>query len=167
MTRLGKSVTFSNVIALVALFVALGGTVYAAGKISGNKIKPKSIPGNRIKPGTLTGKQIKSSSLTGKQVVGSSLTGVSASNLASVHYASSVVVLVDSLESGVTGTAACPPGTYVLGGGAIVSNDLDAGIGDSGPTAARTGWEATGFAGDVGITMTVTAICTAAASATG
>ena len=31
MTRIRKSLTFSNAIALIALFVALGGTVYAAG----------------------------------------------------------------------------------------------------------------------------------------
>src|SRR5262245_32099378 len=43
------------VIALAALFVALGGTVYAAGhgKLDGRKIKPKSLPGSRLKPGSL------------------------------------------------------------------------------------------------------------------
>lgn len=42
-------------IALLALFVALGGTVYAAqkAKISGRAIKVKSLPGNRLKPGTV------------------------------------------------------------------------------------------------------------------
>lgn len=47
------------IIALIALFAALGGTVYAANKINGKTIKVNSIPGNRIKPQTLTGKQIK------------------------------------------------------------------------------------------------------------
>jgi hypothetical protein len=43
------------VIALLALFAALGGTVYAAGraKISGRAIKVKSLPGNRLKPGSV------------------------------------------------------------------------------------------------------------------
>ncbi len=45
-------------ISVLALFVALGGTVYAASKISGKSIKPGSIPGNRLKKHTLTGKQI-------------------------------------------------------------------------------------------------------------
>jgi hypothetical protein len=42
-------------IAALALFVALGGTVYAAQKarISGRAIKVKSLPGNRLKPGTV------------------------------------------------------------------------------------------------------------------
>ena len=57
----------TTIIALLALFLALGGTaVYAAKhskKISGNKIKKSSIPGNRLKKDTLTGKQIKESTL--------------------------------------------------------------------------------------------------------
>jgi hypothetical protein len=42
-------------VAILALFVALGGTVYAAqkAKISGRAIKVKSLPGNRLKPGTV------------------------------------------------------------------------------------------------------------------
>jgi hypothetical protein len=125
--------TFSNVIACIALFAALGGTVYAAGKISGSQIKPKSIPGNRIKPNSLTGKQIKAGSLTGKQVVGSSLTGVSASSLSSVQYAVAVVTLVPGTPGGVAGTANCPVGTKVIGGGATVSNEEEAFVNDSGP----------------------------------
>ncbi|MGE5283138.1 MAG: hypothetical protein ACM3N0_12630 [Chloroflexota bacterium] len=40
------------VVALLALFVALGGTVYAAhrAKINGRAIRVKSLPGNRLKP---------------------------------------------------------------------------------------------------------------------
>ncbi len=52
------------VISVIALFVALGGTVYAAGKINGKTIKVKSLPGNRIKPNTVTGSQVKESSLS-------------------------------------------------------------------------------------------------------
>jgi hypothetical protein len=61
-TRFRKMFTFSNLIAVIALFVALGGSDYATGKINRKQIKPKSIPGNRIKPDTLTGKQLKSQS---------------------------------------------------------------------------------------------------------
>jgi hypothetical protein len=53
-----RSLSFANVVAVAALFFALGGTVYAAGKISGSQIKPNSIPANRIKPNSLTGAQI-------------------------------------------------------------------------------------------------------------
>jgi hypothetical protein len=42
-------------IAVLTLFLTLGGTVYAAQKarISGRAIKVKSLPGNRLKPGTV------------------------------------------------------------------------------------------------------------------
>lgn len=42
-------------IAALALFLALGGTVYAAqkAKISGRAIKVKSLPGNRLRPGSV------------------------------------------------------------------------------------------------------------------
>ena len=56
----------TTIIACLALFLALGGGVYAAAKsskISGNKIKKSSIAGNRLKKDTLTGKQIKESTL--------------------------------------------------------------------------------------------------------
>jgi hypothetical protein len=171
MTRVRKVFTFSNVVAFVALFVALGGSVYAAGKISGTQIKSGSVPGNRIKSKSLTGKQIKPGSLTGAQfkadslgatqINESTLTGVSASNLALVQYASVTVALSTTSSTGTPGAASCPPGTYVTGGGVTLSNEQFAFINDSGPSPVRTGWTATGFAFEPGITMTVTAICTA------
>jgi hypothetical protein len=48
----------SLAISVLALFVALGGTVYAASKISGKSIKPNSIPANRLKKHSITGKQV-------------------------------------------------------------------------------------------------------------
>jgi hypothetical protein len=51
------------VVGVAALVVALGGTSYAATKISGSQIKKHSIAGNRLKANTLTGKQIKESTL--------------------------------------------------------------------------------------------------------
>ncbi len=52
-------------IAVVALFAALGGTVYAAGKLDGRQIKPKSMPGNRLAPGSLPANRLKPGSITG------------------------------------------------------------------------------------------------------
>ena len=51
--------TYANVVASLALFVALGGTsVAATSLISGAKIKQNSIPANRIKKGSLTAIQV-------------------------------------------------------------------------------------------------------------
>jgi hypothetical protein len=54
----------SMAVALVALFVALGGSAVAvSGRINGKVIKRGSVPGNRIKKDTLTGRQIREARL--------------------------------------------------------------------------------------------------------
>jgi hypothetical protein len=56
-------------IAMIALFVALGGgTVYAAGKISGRSIRPSSLPGNRVVPSSLPGNRLAPGSLPGNRL---------------------------------------------------------------------------------------------------
>jgi hypothetical protein len=51
--------TYANVVATLALFIALGGTSVAASNlISGSKIKKHSIPGNRLKKHALTATQV-------------------------------------------------------------------------------------------------------------
>ncbi len=56
------------VVACLALFVALGGTVLAATKIDGKTIKVKSLPGNRLKVGSVPGNRIAPRSLLGSQI---------------------------------------------------------------------------------------------------
>lgn len=170
--RIGKALSFSNIVACLALFIALGGTVYAAGKISGKQIKVGSLPGNRIKPRTvganrikaktLTGRQIKKHSLTGREIDQGTLTGISAAALANVQYQVTTVPLAGNSRDGTTATVGCPPNTNAIGGGATVSDDERAFVNDSGPSPVQTGWTATGFLrfGSSG-TMTVTAVCVA------
>lgn len=57
-TALGRRLTYANVVATLALSVALGGSAVAATLISGTSIKPHSIPGNRLANHTITGKQV-------------------------------------------------------------------------------------------------------------
>jgi hypothetical protein len=159
--------SFSNAVAVLALFFALGGTVYAAAKISGSQIKPNSIPANRIKPRSLTGSQIKPGSLTGSQIVESSLQGVSAGSLATVQYVTATVPIVAESSTAALGVATCPAGQKVIGGGATVSNEAFGFVNDSGPTTDRSGWVANGYSGIPGVTMAVTAICTPVTSPVG
>jgi hypothetical protein len=51
------------VVALLALFVALGGTGYAAVKVNGKNIKSRSIAGKKLKKDTVTGVEVKESKL--------------------------------------------------------------------------------------------------------
>ncbi|HEY7121454.1 MAG TPA: hypothetical protein VH329_02745 [Solirubrobacterales bacterium] len=55
LSRLRKHATFSNVVAVLALFVALGGAAYAGTKISGKSIKNKSIAKKKLKANVLKG----------------------------------------------------------------------------------------------------------------
>jgi hypothetical protein len=55
--------TYANVMSTVAVFVALGGSSYAAVTISGSSIKNRSIPAKKLKPNSITGKQVRESRL--------------------------------------------------------------------------------------------------------
>jgi hypothetical protein len=132
--RVKRSLSFSNVVAVVALFFALGGTVYAAaGKISGAQIKPSSIPANRIKPKSLTATQLKagavsaaqikagsipagkiqSGSLTGTQIKAESLTGtqIKSGSLTGTQIKSGSLTGTQVLGSSLTGVSAAAVGT--------------------------------------------------------
>jgi hypothetical protein len=80
--------TYANIVATLALFIALGGASYAALKVPKKsvgtkqlkknavttpKIKDQAVTAGKVKNGTLTGKQIASGSITGAQVNASTL----------------------------------------------------------------------------------------------
>jgi hypothetical protein len=63
------------VIACLALFVALGGSVYAAKRINGHQIKVKSLPGNRLAPGSVPGNRLRPGAIPGGRIARDSITG--------------------------------------------------------------------------------------------
>jgi hypothetical protein len=69
------------VVSVIALFVALGGSVYAAQKarIDGKAIRAKSIPGNRLKPRSIAANRLKPGVL--RSAIGGPLTGVDINEL--------------------------------------------------------------------------------------
>ena len=149
--RMRPRITFSNVVALLALFFALGGTVYAAAKISGKTIKPKSIPANRIKPGSLTSKQIKDSTLT---AVGTT------NGIARVTYASASGGLSSSVTTPIAITATCPAGQKAIGGTGLVNDNVkSAFVNDTTFTSDHSGFTVFFFSGAVDTSGTVTAVC--------
>jgi hypothetical protein len=87
--RIGRP-TPAMAVAAAALFVALGGSVYAASGIDGHTIKPKSIPGNRLVPGTLSADRLKPGTIPGSRLAPESVTGlqVKATTLGQVPSAS-------------------------------------------------------------------------------
>jgi len=58
-----RRLTYANVMSTLAVFIALGGSSYAAVTISGKNIKNRSIPATKLRTNTLTGKQIRESTL--------------------------------------------------------------------------------------------------------
>ena len=62
-TPIRQRLTFSNMIAVLALFIALGGASYAATKVNGKQIKKQTIAGNKLKPDTIDGSRINESKL--------------------------------------------------------------------------------------------------------
>lgn len=63
MRALRDRLTYANVMATVAVFIAIGGTSYATVKISGRQIKAHTITARNIRPNSLGGRQIKERSL--------------------------------------------------------------------------------------------------------
>jgi hypothetical protein len=61
--RLRKRLTYANVTSTLAVFIALGGSSYAAFSINGATIKDRTISGRKLRHNTLTGVQIKESQL--------------------------------------------------------------------------------------------------------
>jgi hypothetical protein len=120
------------VFAALAVVTALGGTVYAAGKINGHAIKVKSlpgnrlalksVPGNRLKPGAIKGSQLAPGSITGVQVDVSTLGQVPAAAHAdtadSTHDAETAIDALNAENAQKVGgyEAGCKPGTRLFGG---------------------------------------------------
>ncbi len=61
--KLRHRLTYANVMSTLAVFVALGGSSYAAVTISGTNIKNRSISASKLKKNTLTGLQVRESTL--------------------------------------------------------------------------------------------------------
>jgi hypothetical protein len=68
MRRIRSRLSFANVISLIALFVALGGTGYAAVKLS-----PNSVTSKAIKRGAVTNSDLAKNAVTGSKVKDGSL----------------------------------------------------------------------------------------------
>lgn len=81
-SRLRRHLSYANVMASIAVFVALGGVGYAASTINGNKLINETVAGKKLKNGTLTSKQVKANSLTGEAINESSLGPVPAAQTA-------------------------------------------------------------------------------------
>lgn len=120
------------VVATIALFVALGGGVYAASRIDGhtvrvkslpgNRLVPRSLPANRLRPGTIPGNRLETGSVTGRQVDAATLGQVPeaahAANADEARHAQTALVAgtADEAKRLNGHAAACAAGTQSFAG---------------------------------------------------
>jgi hypothetical protein len=105
--RLFRHLTFSNVIAVIALFVALGGAAYAGSKINGNSIANKSIGGGKLKNETITANKIKKGAITSAQIAPGSIdsTQINISTLTTVPSATTATTATSATTAKTAETA--------------------------------------------------------------
>ena len=66
--RLRSGLTYSNVMASVAVFTAMGGSAYAAATITGKDVRNGSLTGADLKNGSVTGRDLKNRSVSSADV---------------------------------------------------------------------------------------------------
>ncbi|HEX3240551.1 MAG TPA: hypothetical protein VHR18_10510 [Solirubrobacterales bacterium] len=134
--RLRRHLSYANVMASFAVFLALGGVGYAATTINGNQIKKGTVGAGKLKSGTLTSKQVKADALGGSvidestlsivpsaQTANSATTAVSATTATTANHATTATT-ASSAEDAETleGFSAdelelsCPAATDLYGG---------------------------------------------------
>ena len=105
LTKIRSHASFSNVVALTALFVALGGTSYAATRIGSKQIKNNSVRSVDIKNRTIKSKDI------AKGVIGATLQSTAAQ---AVRDAGPTSVGASQSYTPVATLGGLEPGAYVL-----------------------------------------------------
>lgn len=123
--RLRASVSYANVTATLALIIALGGTSYAAIRVSGKNIVNNSVSSVDVRNNSLRGKDVRNSTLTGADVKNSSLTGsdIKGGSITGSDLRRGSIPL-DRLRELPTQAAAPPP---VLAAGAVTADKIAAG----------------------------------------
>lgn len=117
--RRRPQITYGNVVGTLALFVALGGTGYAAITIGSQQIKDNSVRSRDIRNNDVRGKDIRKGTIAGSDVGRNRLGGraVKESSLGTVPRAADAAAL-----GGVTADqlrVRCPADTFLAGAGCV------------------------------------------------
>jgi hypothetical protein len=119
MNAVRARLTYANVIATIALFLALGGSAYAvtAGK---NTVKSKSIAKGAVKTSDIANKAVSSKKLKPGAVPTNAIAAnsINADKLGSVVTRKATTALTDGTTN--TATVFCKPGEQLLGGGSSI-----------------------------------------------
>jgi hypothetical protein len=181
--------TYANVTASLALFLALGGGAYAAATLPANSVGSRqlrtgAVQRAKIKNNAVNGTKVLDSSLTGADIAESTLgkvpsaaTADAAANAAHANAATNAnhagaSAALDSAsyrsatatappQSDMVATATCPAGQHVVGGGVKADDYSFFSTDDSYPDAGNTAWTAHMWNADnaAAHNFTVYAIC--------
>ena len=78
--RLRPRVTFANIVSILALFIALGGTTYAAATIGSNEIKKNAVLSRHIKNGQVKAKDLADNSVDAAKLAHNAISGAKVSD---------------------------------------------------------------------------------------
>jgi hypothetical protein len=168
--------TYANVTATLALFVALGGGAYAAAALPAHSVGSK-----QLKKGAVVAAKIKNNAVDRSKVMDNSLTGadIKESSVAEVplatHAAASAAIdkatyktaagTAPASSAANVVTATCDAGQHVVGGGVKLDNPGIGLVNDSYPDTNNTAWtahvgNASNGSSAAPFNFTVYAICT-------
>ncbi|MEA2410894.1 MAG: hypothetical protein QOC77_1455 [Thermoleophilaceae bacterium] len=121
--RFRPRLSYANVVATLALVLAVGGTSYAAVQLNGKNLKNRSVAGKKLKKNTLTGTEIKESKL------GTVPRATQADNAATADTASTAAGATSAANAVKLGGAtpesyrlSCPSGTILVLGECFETN---------------------------------------------
>jgi hypothetical protein len=125
---LRSRLTFSNVVAVIALFIALGGSAYAALSLPKNSVGPKqlkihAVTSTKIKPGSLSSADLSPGAISALHPV----TSYSETE-SDARYLRGTITEVKSFKLGEgsgedsSAQVSCPKGYQAIGGGVDVAN---------------------------------------------
>ncbi|HYZ29376.1 MAG TPA: hypothetical protein VE570_10000 [Thermoleophilaceae bacterium] len=148
--------TYANVIATLALFIALGGSGYAATQLSRNSVGTRQLKANAV-----TGSKVRDDSLTGADINEASL----ATDVAVSYKTATATAPASSAANAATAT--CDSGQQVVAGGVKLDPPNVGLVNDSFPDSNNTAWtarvgNASNGSSATSVNFTVYAICTTA-----
>lgn len=149
MRRARRVLTPANVIACVALFVALGGTGWAGQVIGHNAVGTAQLKSNAV-----TASKIANGAVSAKKLAAGVVGGVAASK---ILRADSPIAAVPGNSTGTVVTATCPAGSKAVGGGS--ASGLYGYPISEGPTADGSGWTVSFATNTTPASVSVTAMC--------
>lgn len=156
---LKRHLNYANLMASIAVFLALGGGAYAmtipTGSVGAKQLKKNAVAAAKIKTGAVSGAKVKDDSLTGADVVESSLGTVPAANSANSAKTAESANTANSADSAST-----------AGSAAIANSVANGSVGGNGLKAITTVSSA-GVSIAPGASASQTATCPAGTMAIG